>query len=178
MSVVKSKRGLSKFEVLHHASKTRVELLKLIIRDFGYHKKRVNPYYKNKRAKTKEELLTDQQRIDKEDKFFQAFLEDESAYMISKVRELTQNISMANSIYPTILAECDERRIFQDRAIGNCFQLIDELQFIITSLPVDINKYNTYTEMLEQEIKLLKGWRQSDNKTRKRITAPSTATSE
>lgn len=34
----------------------------------------------------------------------------------------------------------------------------------IETLPVDVNKYLRFAEMIQTEINLLKGWRKSDNK--------------
>ena len=36
MSVLKSKRKVSQFEVFHHLYKTRKEITDLLLRDFGY----------------------------------------------------------------------------------------------------------------------------------------------
>jgi len=38
------------------------------------------------------------------------------------------------------------------------------LQYAIETLPVDVNKYLRFAEMIQTEINLLKGWRKSDNK--------------
>lgn len=54
-------------------------------------------------------------------------------------------------------------------AIGNCEQLLQEMQYIISIIPVDAQKYIRYVEMIEKEIALLKGWRKSDNKILKKI---------
>lgn len=38
------------------------------------------------------------------------------------------------------------------------------MQYAIETLPVDVNKYLRFAEMIQTEINLLKGWRKSDNK--------------
>lgn len=43
-------------------------------------------------------------------------------------------------------------------------RLTQELQYAIETLPVDVNKYLRFAEMIQTEINLLKGWRKSDNK--------------
>lgn len=43
------------------------------------------------------------------------------------------------------------------------------MQYIISIIPVDAQKYMRYVDMIEKEIALLKGWRKSDNKILKRI---------
>jgi len=70
----------------------------------------------------------------------------------------------ANSIYPTSLPELYERRLNQDRAIGSCYALLQELQYVIRVLPVDAQQYVRYTKLIEREIALIKGWRKSDNR--------------
>ena len=116
MSVLKSKRKPSQFEVFHHLNKMRKEVTDLLLRDFGYD-------------------------LDKAVKVY-----------------------VANSIYPTYREELIERRVHQDRAVGQCYRLTQELQYAIETLPVDVNKYLRFAEMIQTEINLLKGWRKSDNK--------------
>jgi len=104
-------------------------------------------------------------------------IEQYPAWLVDKVRsnildileKLHMNLTMANSIYPVNVAEFNERRLCQDRAIGNCFQLFQELQFVISVFPVNAQKYMRYTKMIETEIALIKGWRKSDNKILKRL---------
>lgn len=79
---------------------------------------------------------------------------------------LTSNVRAANSIYPTTLHECDVRRDYQNAAIGNCEQLIKDLQQIVDVFDVDVNVYGQYIEAIDREIGLIKKWRQRDNKTR------------
>ena len=43
------------------------------------------------------------------------------------------------------------------------------MQYIISIIPVDAQKYMRYVDMIEKEIALLKGWRKSDNKILKKI---------
>lgn len=82
---------------------------------------------------------------------------------------MVHEIFLANEISPQFISECDERRIHQDLALGHCENLIQELQYIITTLPVNIEKYENITNMIIQEQALIKGWRKSDNKIRKSI---------
>jgi hypothetical protein len=43
------------------------------------------------------------------------------------------------------------------------------MQYVISILPVDAEKYMPYVAMVDREIALLKGWRKSDNKILKGI---------
>lgn len=55
--------------------------------------------------------------------------------------------------------------------VGSVGVMISKLvmQYIISIIPVDAQKYIRYVEMIEKEIALLKGWRKSDNKILKKI---------
>lgn len=142
MSVLKSQRKESKFEVFHHFYKMRKEITNLVYRNFGY----------------------------KGTSDFERWLIDgEAKAVLNSLREAQKFITLANSIFPVYLFECDERRKFQDCAIGLHFQLLQELQFILESLPIDKNSYVRFAEMINKEIALLKEWRQSDNVIRKKI---------
>lgn len=142
MSVLKSKRQESKFEVFHQFYKLRKELTDLVYRHFGYKG---------------------------ETDFSKWFINGESQVVLSNLSEAQKYITMANSIFPNCLMECDERRRLQDLAIGLHYDLLQELQFVLEMLPIDKNKYTRYADMINHEIALLKGWRQSDNAIRKKI---------
>ena len=81
--------------------------------------------------------------------------------MIDLLLELFNNIVMANSIYPVNEHEL-EIRDCQTKAIGNCEQIIQLLQYLIETLPVDANKLVSITESIKKEIALLKNWRKAN----------------
>lgn len=144
MTVLKSKRRESDFEVFHHYYETRKKLTDLVYRRFGY------------KGTTE---------------FEKWFIDGESRIMLNRLADIQKNITMANSIYPLYIVECDERRKFQDFALGLLYDVLQELQFILEMLPnLDKNKFVIYTDMINKEIRLIKGWRQSDNKFRKYCT--------
>ena len=92
------------------------------------------------------------------------------------LRDLAMNIRAANDIYPgeqypANMREYEQRRLYQDKAIGNCNQLCEELQYVMSVIPVDAQKYMPYIGIIEKEMALLKGWRKSDNKIYRRIIA-------
>ena len=64
-----------------------------------------------------------------------------------------------------------ERRVQQDLAIGQCYRLVQELQYAIETLPVDVNSFLRFGEDIQREIDLIKGWRKSDNKFKGAISA-------
>lgn len=170
MSVVKRKRKPSQFEVFHHLYKLRRDITDLLLRDFGYSfeksEKKLNKRFRNK---SYEELTESEQRqYDRLKKrwtaFDEWFIQDERKVIIDCLREITKHVYIANSIYPTVPEELIQRRIHQDEAIGQCYRLMQELQYAIETLPVDVNVYTQFGEPIQTEINLIKGWRKSDNK--------------
>lgn len=169
MSVVKNKRTQSKWEFYNTAIKLRNDIIVLLLRDFGIKtRQRDIDFYKHhmneEDAKEFEELL---------DKYeIQKIPEEYPSWLINKFRDsifdilrsLHLCITRAYTIYPTIEREWEEKRIWQDRAIGCCENLLQEFTVVIDILPVDANKYIRYVEQIEKEILLLKAWRKSSNK--------------
>ena len=80
------------------------------------------------------------------------------------LREVTKEVYIANSICPTCYDGLVQRRLHQDEAVGQCYRLVQELQYTIKTLPVDVNTYTRFGEAIQTEINLIKGWRKSDNK--------------
>lgn len=172
MSVPKSERGQSGLEFYHTALNLRREIIALLLRDFGLKKKvrtteiltqmySIDP----EDEKTLQAILTKYQMDDSVIDEYPTWLVDEFRNTILLIlRDLRLNIRMANSIYVTTKAEYEERRNHWNRAIGNCQQLLEEMQFVIETLPVNAEKYMRYVGMIEKEINLLKGVRKSDNK--------------
>lgn len=173
MSVLKANQKPSPFEVEHHAYKIRTVITDLALRKFGL---------KEYAEKSKPETYSkwSQQQKDGYDKsvaknkeryeaFIEWFIPDEQKSILNLCRNMIHEIFLANEIYPQHLCECDERRLHQDLAIGYCENLIQELQYVITTLHVNIEKYETITKMIVHEQNLIKGWRKSDNKVRKKI---------
>ena len=161
MSVLKSKRKPSQFEVFHHLNKMRKEVTDLLLRDFGYDlDKAVKKVETTFGGRPYEELSPDEKvryekLMEKNTAFAEWFIADERKVIVDCLRSITEEVYVANSIY---------RRVHQDRAVGQCYRLTQELQYAIETLPVDVNKYLRFAEMIQTEINLLKGWRKSDNK--------------
>lgn len=144
MSVPTWKRSISKMEFFHTALELRKELTNLLMRDFGIKNIKKDITYIGK---------------------IENFTPDE----LDVLRNLISNITQANTIYPNCESEFYDRRNFQNHAIANCEELYQEMQYVVSILPSDINKYMRYVDMIEKEIALLKGWRKSDNRILKRI---------
>lgn len=176
MSVLKAKRKPSQFEVFHHFYKMRKEITDLLLRDFGYDLERADSKaLKMFGGKPYEELTPEEKaRYDKvktkNEAFAEWFIHDERQVVVDCLRTIGEEIFVANSIYPTCMEELIERRIRQDRAVGQCYRLTQELQYAIETLPVDVNKYLRFADLIQTEINLLKGWRKSDNKFKRAIS--------
>lgn len=173
MSVLKANQKPSPFEVEHYAYKIRTVITDLALRKFG-----LKEYVEKPKPETYSKWS--QQQKDGYDKsvaknkeryeaFIEWFIPDEQKSILNLCRNMIHEIFFANEIYPQHLCECDERRLHQDLAIGYCENLIQELQYVITTLHVNIEKYETITKMIVHEQQLIKGWRKSDNKVRKKI---------
>ena len=84
--------------------------------------------------------------------------------MVEKVICLFDNITAANTIYPQNIQEAYLRREYQMKAIITVEQILQLLQYMMNTLPVDPDKFQPVTELLLKEGQLLRGWRKADNK--------------
>lgn len=155
MTIHRSERKESQFEVFSHALKLRREIRRLAQRNFGY-----KPKIRNYETEQQQE-----QRF----KFESRELAKETDYLLDILREITANIIFANKIYPKTWAEYCERRLHQTKAIAECGRLSAELQYIIEDFGSDVNKFIPYDALIQKEISLLKAWRKSDNKSIPRL---------
>ena len=175
MTVLKSKRKESQFEVIKHFYRLRKDITDLLLRDFGYSQKKSGiKMSKMFGGKSYGELSDSQQEhynkvASKNNGFEEWFIGYQRDTIMDCIRSATEYIFSANSIYPSEHEELIERRIFQDKAIGQCYRLLQELQYTIETLPVDIEKYIRLTDSVNKEINLLKGWRKADNKFKKQF---------
>ena len=87
-----------------------------------------------------------------------------SSKILSDILDIGTNIRIANSIYPRNKMELETRRLYQDKAIGLCFDLLTKYQLIMRTLGVKDDKYTIETGNIVHEINCLKSWRASDNK--------------
>ena len=176
LSVLKSKRKASQFEVFNHYTKLRKEVTLLLLNNFGYSEDKAEKYLqKQLGGKEYEELSADQKiawqkRKSKMEGFVSWFIPSEKETIVDCLREITSCVYGANSIYPQYYEELIERRLLQDKALGQCYRLTQELQYAIEVLPVDIDKYTRFAEMIQAQINLIKGWRKADNKFKRVIS--------
>lgn len=174
MAVIKNLRNLSDMEFYKNAVFIRKDLTEWLIRDFGAKKN-----YKSIKQVLKDIDETDQKVIDDifikygknphkeyQSEYPEWFVNYEREIISRILSDIMLNITQANSIYPYKDFEWDLRREYQDKAIAECYCLIQELQYIVSLFPTDLNRFVYLLEAIERETQLLKGWRQSDNKKR------------
>ena len=77
---------------------------------------------------------------------------------------LLYHIKVANSIYPTCMAEWEERRVSIGKAVGTCYAILTHYQRIMMRLRIPDNKYVGDITNVMRMINSLKAWRKSDNK--------------
>jgi hypothetical protein len=81
---------------------------------------------------------------------------------VDLARRLMEEITAANTIYPTDAAELAERRKHQTEAIIVCEQIIQHLQWLVDTLPVAISSLDQTAELVNKEVALLKAWRKQN----------------
>lgn len=172
MSVVVSERKESKYQFYKNAISLRESIIFLLLRDFGVKARmRTIDFYKTKMEESDAKLfesLMAKYEIQKVPEEYPNWLIEKFRDTVYRLLEdMHKDITFAYSIWPTNKAEFEEKRIWQDRAIACCESLLQEFTLIIDILPVDANKYVNYVKKIDDEIKLLKGWRKSSNKLNK-----------
>lgn len=175
MSVLKSERKESPFETRDYVVQMRKEVTKLVLQDFGYRQHRFQAYIDRAFNNRKYFQLSQDEKVRYDYMYHRLisfnnwFIQDERKVVIDCLRNVIKEVNLANSIYPVSMYEVRQRRLHQELAIGYCYTLTQELQYIIETLPVDINKYKRFALMIDHEINLIKGWRTADNKTFKPV---------
>lgn len=138
------------FNTFHHAQNMRREIRNLILRDFSY-KFRPKDYETAEQAERRRA-------------FERRELDREADYIVDILRSISSKIRLANEIHPTIWAEYAERRLQQTLAIAECGNLSAELQFAIEDFGTDVNQFIPIDKLIQEQIKLIRAWRQSDNR--------------
>ena len=172
--VHKSERGESRFEVLDHAVILKNMIRELsILRNFGY-KVRTSKTPKNYEtwsdASKERWQQKEEERLKKLEWLDRHFLTEKRRQIEDDLMRMMHGISAANAIQrPSSMAEADERRIQQDRAIAACEDLRVDLQDIMDTVPIDKNWMTHIEPEIVSQIALLKAWRKSDNEIRKAL---------
>lgn len=169
-SIPKSKRSKSKLDFFYNAYKLSDAITTLLIRDFGMKSisRDLSTFTHNAKMNNEDRdifnKLCTKYNIDVESSYPSWLIDYYRDWILSLLRDMINNITNANSIYPHFVFEYEMRRKYQSNAISNCYQLLQAFQAAIRVLPVNVEKYMSYVGMIENEIKELKNWRKSDNK--------------
>lgn len=170
MSVPKGERTPSKMEFFNQAYKLNYMISNLLIKDFGIKSVtkdlRAFTYYAKMEVNDREIFtsLCNKYGINVEAEYPMWLMEYYRNWILKILQNMINNITQANTIYPTSVTEFEFRRRYQWQAIGNCYQLLQAMQIAIKALPVDVNKYMPYVEEIKKELKSLKQWKKSDNR--------------
>ena len=97
------------------------------------------------------------------------FLDMRSRALEDLTDKLVFYIKIANSIYPQCIAEWEERRVAQGKAIGTCYAILTNMQRIMMRLRIPDNKYTLDIQNIMRMINSLKAWRKSDNKLKTKL---------
>ena len=157
------------------AEKLHDDIIRLLLRDFGA--KPVNRNLKtfthhvrlNEKDKETFTSLCDKYHIDVESEY-PAWLLDYYRHSIMKVLDdMMHNLKIGYTMYiditnPNAMNEFRMKREAMWRAISDGYELLYRLQSVIRQLPVDANKYMSYTDRILKEIELMKERRTADNK--------------
>lgn len=144
MTVPKSKRNKSRFEVFHNMQAVQKELILYLMDDFGI---------------TRNTNLGEAQ-----------FLDLKFERIINLCADIVGDIHRANDLFVTNLLEYEQRRLYQDKAIANCDVLKQELQSVIdVILGLNINKYKISIKLIDKELVLIKSWRKADIRLKKKL---------
>ena len=169
--VPKGRREESRFEAQHQFFILRDQVTALILNDFGFseekYRKRMEKYRRDHRNdKNIDDIVARWER--KNESFKKWFIDEEARAILEIMREIEKCFTTGNSIYPgespAKIVEFLTRRQYIDKAIGLCYSLKQEIHYVIRTLPVDLNKYERFAEMIDKQIALYKGVRQADNR--------------
>lgn len=177
MSVIVTKRNLSDLEFYHNALVLEKELTLFFLKDFGIKDKvRELKYFcdiKKLSADDKDMFLKIVEKYNMDERVIEAYpiwlIEHYRKSMLRDLNDLFRNITEANSIFPTTMAEWEERRMYQTEVIADSQNLLMTMNRIVNTLPVNSDKCMRYVDMIDRETALLRGWRKSGNKMLKQL---------
>ena len=91
--------------------------------------------------------------------------------MLEVLGKLMEAITRANEIYPTTEEELTKRRLLQNDAIGYASLVENELEYLVDLFPKKIRQVRMFSNDTDYLLKLLRRWKQSNNKVLKAIKA-------
>lgn len=172
--VHKSERGESRFEVMENALKLKRMLRELdYIRNWGLkiREARLPGNWAEWSTDSKARWVhREADRIARLRDLDSRFLSRKRETIERLIEDMLNGIEAANSIRnPGSMAEADERRLQQCRAIAACQQMLVHLQDIMDTVPIDKNWMTSIEPVITAEVALLRAWKKSDNEKRREI---------
>lgn len=158
MSVIARKRKESRFKVLDNAENLKRAMVRLQQEKYG-----IKDIYAPVRQPYR---IKGENRNSQE---YMMYLHNRIKVIGEMLDGLIFAINRANSLYPTTIHECDMRRDIQNEAIAYCNVVLNQMQTINDIYDIDLNLFVECLDLLEEELRLLKKWRQSDNKLRHKL---------
>ena len=160
-SVPKSKRKETDFLAITNFKKLRKSVTNLILNDFGYRSdktdEKIQKYYEINKDNIKVDEICERLRK-KEESFSSWYIDEEAKAVLDILRNIEKEFTIGNSIYPSEtpakLIEFLLRRWHINKAIGLCYVLKQEINYVIDTLPVDKNKYELFDESINFQINL------------------------
>ena len=163
---------MSLYEYYNQAFKIRVSFTKLLLRDFGIKDKIRNVEIPGMRGGISEEdakilnAIADQYDIKHPilAKYPSWLVDTLRTSVLTLLRDLIHNIRSAMAI--EVIHEKDYwlYREYQNRAIGCCKNLLEEMEYVIQVIPCDVTKFAPYVEMIKKEIEHLREWMKTGSK--------------
>ena len=170
-NVPKSKRKETNFITETNFKSLSKEIADLILNDFGYRgnktQYKIDRYYNKHITDPNVNEICDVLNKKKES-FETWFIDEEARRILDILRDIQKEFSLGNSIYvsenPSKLFDFIARRYHITKAIGLCYDLKQEINFVIEILPVDKNRFVNFNKKINYQIALYKGVRQASNK--------------
>lgn len=170
-SVPEGRRSLSDFQTDHDLAKLRDEVTRFVENQFGFsYEKYRAKIEKYRQAHSKDENVEAITRryIEKCDFFKDKFVPREYDRVLDIIADMDSAFTMGNSIFPSDTParffEWLMRRIYINIAISKAYVLKREINYVIRTLSVDINKYYGFAKKIDHLVSMMKGVRRADNR--------------
>lgn len=166
MSVLKSKRKPSQFEVFHHLNKMRKEVTDLLLRDFGYDlDKAVKKVETTFGGRPYEELSPDEKvryekLMEKNTAFAEWFIADERKVIVDCLRSITEEVYAIH-----------ESKEFLQELLEDIIEIANELGITVNTRKTRICKLSEHWRFLQVQYSLTDTGRVIQKINPKRLTA-------
>ena len=169
--VPKSRRKKSKFQTDTNLADLAVEVQRLSESNFGFspmrYEREIERYANAHRnaPNVEDQVIARRERLRH---FVNIMIPEAQKEINGLVSGAIREFGIANSIFPSDTAAHDEeykqRRLHMNEAIGYLYATEKHLQMIVRVLPLDVNKFDDLLDRIDEEISMIKGVRQADNR--------------